>query len=243
VSCDSYSEFYELYTLGLLEGKEKCEMEEHLATGCATCETGIRRALELSAIISSSVPLVDPPARLRDRILRSFREEPSRSAPTVIPTSVGWRSSTPWLAFAASLLVVAGLIWRMEHQRRQNLAGYEQISETTRILQAPETKTVPFGPQPNTQTYGKLFVNSTLGVVMTASGLPGAPSGWTYESWIVPKTGPPRPVRRVTTQGSGEVLTLVPGPIDKNTLAIAVSLEPPGARLEKPTRVLFAAPV
>ncbi len=243
MSCDSYSELYELYSLGLLEGKEKCEMQEHLATGCATCETGIRRALELSAIISSTVPLVDPPARLRGRILRSFREELSRAEARTVPAPVGWRASTPWLAFAASLLAVAGLLWRVAYQQKQNAAGYEQISETTRILQAPETKTVPFGPQPNTQAYGKLFVNSNLGAVLTVSRLPAGPPGWTYESWIVPKTGAPRPVRRVTTQGSGQVLTLVPGPIDPNTVAIAVSLEPPGASLEKPTRVLFAAPV
>ncbi|MBV9501761.1 MAG: anti-sigma factor [Acidobacteriaceae bacterium] len=243
MSCDSYSELYELYSLGLLEGKEKCEMEEHLATGCAICETGIRRALELNAIISSTVPLVDPPARLRSRILRSFREEPRRAEGRTSSAHVGWRASTPWLAFAASLLAVAGLIWRVAYQQKQNAAGSEQMSETTRILQAPETKAVPFGPQPNTEAYGKLYVNSSLGAVLTVSRLPAAPSGWTYESWIVPKAGPPRPVRRVTTQGTGQVLTLVPGPIDANTLAIAVSMEPPGARLEKPTRVLFAAPV
>jgi Anti-sigma-K factor rskA len=244
VSCDSCSELYELYSLGLLEGKEKCEMEEHLATGCPTCETGVRRALELNAIISASVPLVDPPARLRSRILRSFREEPARSVPRPVPTAVRWRPSVPWLAFAASLLVISGLAWLIAYQHRQNVARYEQMSEAARVLQAPETKTVPFGPKTGTEAYGKLFVNPTLGVVMTVSRLPAAPAGWTYESWIVPKTGAPRAVSPVTTEGSGQVFTLVPGPIDTNqVMAVAVSMEPPGATLEKPTKVLFAAPV
>jgi anti-sigma factor RsiW len=189
MNCESFRDLYELYSLGVLEGKEKCEMEEHLATGCPTCETEIRRALDLNAAISSTVPLADPPARLRSRIHNSFHEEAHPIArPEVIPIRSHWRPSAPWLAAAASLLAIIGLIWRITYQQRENAARYEQISEATRILQAPETKTVPFGPQQGGGAYGKLFVNPTLGAVIAAADLPAAPSGWTYESWIVPKT-------------------------------------------------------
>lgn len=248
MSCEPYSDLYELYSLGLLEGKERCELEEHLAAGCSNCEAAIRRALELNAAISGNVPLVDPPARLRGRILRSFHPEADRTEPQLAPNLVqkppAWRLSPAWLAFAASLLVIGGLIWRMEYQRNRNAAQYDQLSTAARILQAPETRTVLFGPQAGQQPSGKLYVNRTLGVVIAVSNLPAAPDGWTYESWIVPKNGSPRPVSPVATQSSGQVLTLIPGPIDANTvMAVALSLEPPGARLEKPTRVLFAAPV
>lgn len=248
MSCEPYSDLYELYSLGLLEGKERCELEEHLAGGCSVCEAAIRRALELNAIISSNVPLADPPPWLRRRILGSFHPEPDRAepqlAPNLAPKGPAWRLSPAWLAFAASLLVIGGLIWRIEYQRNRNTAQYDQLSAAARILQAPETRTVLFGPQTGREPSGRLYVNRNLGVVIAVSSLPAAPAGWTYESWIVPKVGSPRPVSPIATQQSGQVFTLIPGPIDANTvMAVALSLEPPGARLEKPTRVLFAAPV
>jgi anti-sigma-K factor RskA len=244
MNCDAYTDLYELYSLGLLEGKERCEMEEHLAEGCPNCEAGVRRALEVNALISASVPLVDPPARLRSRILRSFPQEPDRFTTSVIPKPAHRRPAAAWLAFAASLLVIGGLIWRIQYQNGRSAAQNRQVAEVARILQAPESRTISFGSENAHGPYGRVFVNPALGVVITASSLPAAPAGWSYVSWIVPKNGSPRPVGPVPPHGTGQVLTLIPGPIDASTTAaVALSLEPPGATLEKPTKVLFAAPV
>ena len=41
---EEMSEIYELYSLGVLGGEEKDEIEEHLARGCPECSRAIKRA-------------------------------------------------------------------------------------------------------------------------------------------------------------------------------------------------------
>lgn len=238
MNCDQFSENCELYALGLLDSAEANMMTEHLADGCPVCQAELKRASEQNEIVSRTVPLVDPPARLRRRIRESFAPEPA-------PRLQFW----PWAVAAAALLaLVAGLTWmnrtrQIEQQlARSHSEELSRVSNMLEILGAPGTKEVSFTDPKIQALHGSLYVHQKLGMALVVNHLPAAPAGWKYESWLVPKNGAPQPVESFHPDTSGRALTVVSGPIEVSSLsAMAVSLEPQNSRPTKPTTVIFVA--
>jgi anti-sigma-K factor RskA len=242
MNCNDFDGLFELYVLGTLERGEAEAMQEHLATGCSACTENMRLAIQETALLSAAVPQVEPPARLRRRIVASFlpQSEPKRS----------W-NFVPWGVAAAALvaLIVVG-IGREEPSRKTEDARVATLSDESsrmaamlQIVQAPGTKQVAFG-KTDDAPQGSLFIHAKLGVAMTVANLPAAPAGWKYESWIVPKQGAPQPVESFPELPGSRAVTVVRGPVNVGDwTGLAVSLEPAGSQPIKPTKVIFSAPV
>jgi hypothetical protein len=231
---DQYTDLCELYALGVLDGDERLEFERHLAS-CADCQEAMRRAIELNEMIFSATPRVEPSLQVRNRILAGFGQ-PAKSP----RRALNWGLA---LAFAASL-VLGFVAWNSERTERLT-AGVEltRLREVQQILQAPGTKQVTFGPQP-TAPHGSIFVHEKLGMILIAEGLPAAPAGWTYESWVLPKDGSaPIPIEAFRAPNGRGVSLLRPTISSDQLKAIAVSLEPDNVPAVKPTKVVFAAPL
>jgi hypothetical protein len=231
-NCAEFQDLYELYSLGVLDASEKEGIDEHLSAGCAECRASVERALLQNAIISGTVTMVAPPAQLRQRVLAGFgATRPQRN----------W-----FWAFAATaavmVLAVFGLFLENRELRTRNAAEGARMAAASQILQAPGTRLVTFGP--GAAPHGSVFVHAKLGIVMVAGTLAPPPVGWNYETWIVPASGVPQAVEAFTPDAKGSAITIIPGPVDANSVkAVAVSLEPLGATLQKPTKVLFAAAI
>jgi anti-sigma-K factor RskA len=241
MNCNDFDGLFELYVLGALETGEAASMQEHLETGCRACAENMRLALQQTALLSTTVPQVEPPARLRRRIVASFRPEPEPKR--------GW-NFFPWaLAMAAVLALVVGIGYE-ERSRKMETARVAALAEESsrmaamlQIVQAPGTKQVTFG-RTDDAPQGSLFIHAKLGVAMTVANLPAAPAGWKYESWIVLKQGAPQPVESFPELPGSRAVTVVRGPVNVGDwTALAVSLEPAGSQPTKPTKVIFAAPV
>jgi quercetin dioxygenase-like cupin family protein len=58
-----------LHALDLLEGDERALVEEHIRSGCSTCETELRELQEMAASLAFASPAVEPPSALRDKVL------------------------------------------------------------------------------------------------------------------------------------------------------------------------------
>ena len=232
---DQFTDLCEFYALGMLDGEERVLFERHLAEGCADCRAGIEKAIELNEMILSATPRVEPSRNLRRRVLAGFGhpvKEPRRA--------LHWTFA---LALAAALILAFAAAWNFE--RRERLAGAAELArlrEIQQILEAPGTKQVTFGPQP-AEPHGSIFVHEKLGMILIASGLAAPPAGWTYESWLVPKDGAPRPIEAFRASG-GRGMSLLPPSLPMSDLkAVAVSLEPADAPVTKPTKLVFAAPL
>ncbi len=102
-----------LYVLGALEPNERAEFERHLQS-CDECTAEVRSLGGVVAALPHGVPLVDPPASLRSRVMAVT----GRS--TTIPANVvalparpvrtrSWMSTAGWLSAAALFLVSLGL--------------------------------------------------------------------------------------------------------------------------------------
>jgi anti-sigma-K factor RskA len=73
---------------------------------------------------------------------------------------------------------------------------------------------------------------------LDVSGLATAPSGKTYEAWIIPKTGPPRPAGLFS---GGSATVHLRGPVPRNAV-LAVTVERAGGVRAPTTTPIFSAP-
>lgn len=215
----------ELYALGVLEDEESAEMEAHLGRGCTTCQENLKNALCMNASLISSGPDVAPSPKLKRRILASVGVQPK-----------GWG----WLgAFAtACLLVIALWLGNEERQRgaelaqaRQNIievsSQRDRLDNALRILDQPETVRVTFGKGAPEPPRGNVFIHAQLGVMLVASNLPKLSTGKTYEMWLIPKGGAPRPAGLFQSTDAGSAVHVLSGPVDTAALgAVAVTVEP-----------------
>lgn len=239
VSCEDLKDVFELYALGVLDGEEKSQVEQHLARGCETCQASLREALAVNALVMASVKQVAPPSGLKRRVLAGFGVERGRW---------GWLG-----AFAAALMAVVAVWLSVEERhregelaeaRRQVIAvtgERDQLNRAFNFLNQPETKQVNFGSGQQQPPRGNVFINPRLGVLLIASNLPALPSGKTFEMWVVPsKNGAPHPAGLFqATQGTG--MNILPGAVD-SLYAVAVSIEPE-AGAQTPSDVILFAPV
>lgn len=58
-----------LYSLGALPRDEARQFEQRLASGCPLCSAAMEECAEVAELIAMSVPAVEPPPQLRDRLL------------------------------------------------------------------------------------------------------------------------------------------------------------------------------
>jgi anti-sigma-K factor RskA len=110
---DRLQESVGLYVLGALEPGERSEFERHLQT-CDECTAEVRSLAEVTAALPHGVPLVDPPASLRSRVMAVTGRATAAPANVVaLPArparARSWVSTAGWLSAAALLVVSLGL--------------------------------------------------------------------------------------------------------------------------------------
>lgn len=225
MTCSELQEIYEMYALGLAESPEKDEIDAHLARGCAACQRGLREAMAMNTMLLTTPVNAAPPRRLKRRIMASIG---------VKHPGWGW---TAGLA-AACLLLIALWLGVQERERAGELADArrsllqvrgerDQLRQAMNFLNQPETRQVGFGKGQAAPPRGNVFVNPRSGVLLIASNLPALASGKTYEMWVIPKGGAPRPAGLFQSDTSGGGVNILSGPVDLDTLgAVAVTVEP-----------------
>ena len=237
MTCEELRDSYELYSLGLLEGEEKREAEAHLARNCSACQKSLKDALGVNALLLSQTPEVVPPSRLRRRVIASVGTE---------RTGWGWIAA---LAAACSLIVTLWLSLEkrntdqelVETRRtlQQSVAERDRLEQAFTFLNQPETRQVNFGQGQPAPPRGNFFLNPRLGVMLIASNLPALPAGKTYELWVIPKGGAPRPAGLFQSGPQGTALHILPGAVDSN-VTLAVTVEPESGSPAPTSAVLFA---
>jgi len=103
-----------VYALDALTGDERREFESHLQT-CLECAAELLTLRPAAHALAQTVPQLDPPPALRDRVLSSVLGEkrPARAAapaPVDAPRLESTKAAPArWLALAATLLLAVGL--------------------------------------------------------------------------------------------------------------------------------------
>lgn len=185
------------YALHALGEDERARYEEHLPR-CERCREELAVLTESAAALAWAVESPAPPPGLRARILDAAAAERENVVPL--------RRLRPWQGIAAVAACAAvGLgIWAatLSHSLQREQAARSAQARAMEIYADPTSIRYPLrGGR------GTLAVDATGQGVLVVQSLPPAPSGKTYEAWVI--TPGSKPVRAGLFPG-GERAALVP---------------------------------
>jgi anti-sigma-K factor RskA len=246
---DQYRDDLSLYAVGALPREESESLDRHLAE-CAACREELRVLNEAAAQIAMAVDPAAPPARLRERLAASLRNEEIRPTTRDDRSASASRLRPGWFwapAFAAAILAVAvAVLWirnRAALQVNQELtAELESTKEAARearslirMLSANDAQHITLvaagtRPQPEAKAVYSLPQRS---LVLLASNLSPLPPHKVYELWLLPASGAqPIPAGTFRPDAHGSA-TLVSAPfaraVPAKGFAVTVENEPGAA--------------
>ena len=218
------------YALGALDPAERATFEAHLAA-CAECRDAIVAYREVAGALAHVAPPVVPPnaAALRERIVRNARgvhpigvvarPSPDGSQPRVVVPSgtIAASRRIPWAVAALSLAaaVAFAFVYRAERNRgvglRSELASLRDArAHDDSVLAAfvgPEVHVVSLAA-PSEKPAVRVFWNHTRNTfIVTASALPPAPEGKTYQLWALRKGQAPLSMGTFVANPAGRTMT------------------------------------
>jgi anti-sigma-K factor RskA len=257
MNCENLREHYDLYALGIAEEPERGEIRAHLERGCDDCMAGVRRSLEIAAVIGASAPQAPAPSQLRRRILASIGASDAADVQARHGRPSRWLPA--WAAgLAAAALLVIALYFAMNSRRYEQEAArlrtemasqaaqISRLTEAFAILSGPRTTEASFGGAQPRPPQGKVFLNPSRGVLLIASNLPRTPADKIYEMWIIPKAkgAKPLPAGLFQSQDDGNAMHVQPGRVDiASAAAVAVTVENQAGADQPTTTPLIVAPL
>jgi anti-sigma-K factor RskA len=253
---DELRESAGLYVLGALDRQEREAFELHLAT-CRACADEVRSLASVAQSLPHAVPIIDPPADLRSRVLAHATDSPSIAKVIAMPAKSAPRatrgSGSGWMAAAAMLLIsvaAGGYAWTLRDQvvlLRGQLSeaiarldrSEAQVAVATRavnvaearmaVLTASDMRQVNLAGQPvSPQASGRAFLSRSRGLLFTATSLPPLPAGRSYQLWIVTAAAPVS-IGLLEPDNTGRVAQAFETPAGTEApVAVAVTMEPEG---------------
>jgi anti-sigma-K factor RskA len=214
------------YALHALDPADEQRFEAHLE-GCDQCRVDVSGYLESATALAAAVEPADPPAELRERILRQARTE----RPNVVPLrprrfAVQTTVAAVVAAVAACAAIGIGL-WanslsnKLDNERQAARARAAALS----VLANPAARRVAVAGHNAT-----VAVSPSGTAALVASELGRAPSGKTYEVWVIEGKTP----KRAGLLGGGrENAIKLERPVPKGAV-VAVTVERKGG-VDSPT--------
>ena len=190
------------YALDALDPEEREAYEAHLAR-CAQCREELGDLGEAATALAFAVVSPAPPERLRGQILAAAAAERENVVP--LPMRRPWLARAAVAAASVAACAAVGLgIWAatLSHSLDRAHASAARAQLAAQVLADPNSTRIAFGGGK-----GTLAVDPTGRAVLVVRGLPAAPSGNTYEAWVIPAGGA---ARRAGLFESGGAITTVP---------------------------------
>jgi Anti-sigma-K factor rskA/Putative zinc-finger len=204
------------YALDALDPEERSAYEAHLA-GCEQCQDELESFWTTTEALAVAASGPAPSTALRDRILADVRAEPQ----VVVPLEARRRRLVPVLAATAAIAAVVALavgIWAsdLSSQLDESRAALERQRAAAAVLADPGARSVALETGS-----GRLVVNGDGRAVLVLDDLGPAPTGKTYELWIVAGDSP---VRAGLFPGAGgrEIVGVDGTVLDGNVVAVTV---------------------
>ena len=221
---DGIHELTAAYALDALDPVDERAYEEHLAR-CASCQEELAGFRDVAGHLAYVPEGPSPPPALRERILERARQEP---AGNVVPFRS--RRTVVWTSAAAAVAAVVALgigIWAASLSR-----DLDRERDTVALLADPARSLELSGAS------GRVAVGDDGEAVLAVSDLPAAPSGKSYEIWVIEgKT--PRRAGLFDGRDDRDVVRLSRR-VPKGSV-VAVTVEPKGGVDAPTTKPIFAA--
>lgn len=134
------------YALGILDEPDRRAFEAHLST-CASCAAEVRDFTSIASALALDVPQIDPPAALRERVLRAATIPASQpaavqpiAAPRAIPEARRPRRESLLALLSAAAMVIAFALgaYAVSLQRRITLLEGQVRAAADRAAQSQQ---------------------------------------------------------------------------------------------------------
>jgi anti-sigma-K factor RskA len=220
------------YALDALDADERRAYEEHLA-GCDRCREELTSFLEVTAALAVAASGPEPRPELRDRIIAEARAERQ----TVVPFAPPRRRLTPALGAVAAIAAVVAIAlgayaFSLSSDLDDARSALAHAQDVSAVLSDPSARAVSLAAGD-----GRLVVGEDGAAVLVLDRVDPAPSGKTYEVWIISgKTPKPAGLFRGS---AGRDLVPVEGSVRRGSV-VAVTLERAGGE-DAPTTQPFVA--
>jgi anti-sigma-K factor RskA len=205
------------YALDALDAEESREYEVHLAQ-CARCREELSSLQAAATALAWAVDAPVPPAALRGRILDAAAAERTNVVPLPVRNPWPLRAVSAVAAVAACVAVGLG-IWAttLSHSVNNERAARAADTRAVEILADPASRRIPLD-----NGRGMVAVDQTGQGVLVVDRLPQAPSGKTYEAWVIPAGGRPLPAGLFQGGGGTTVVHLQRSVPHGSTIAATV---------------------
>jgi anti-sigma-K factor RskA len=201
------------YALDALEPREREAFEAHLA-GCESCREQVAELQIAAGELAWAVEPAAPPPELRARIIDAARAE----RPNVVPFRPRRVSAVWGVAAVAACAALALGLW--------NVSLHNQLSSRTGALERV----------PVSGLNGSVVVAHGGSAALVAFDVPAAPSGKTYEAWVIEgKTTVPA---GLFAGGARSTFIPIRDKVKRGSI-VAFTVEPAGGS-KQPTRKPFA---
>jgi anti-sigma-K factor RskA len=223
------------YALDGLDPEDERRFEAHL-TACEQCRADVDAFRDSLTALAFAEP-ADPPEELRERILTQARAE----RPNVVPLRPR-RSFNPGtisvaIAAVAACAAIGVGIWAASLSRSLDAErqAADARSAALTVLADPAAKRVALAGES-----GAVAVTPSGEAALVVSQLRPAPSGKTYEAWVI--EGQDKPKRAGLFEGGKANAVKLDRPV-RDGATVAVTLERDGGVDQPTSKVLFAAKI
>ena len=162
MDADAIHELTPAYALDALDPDEERLYEEHLAR-CPQCREELAAFTDTASALAWAAGAASPPPELRERILDAARAE----RPNVVPLRPRWAYPVAAVAAVAACLAVGFGIWAA--------SLHSQLGDARQAVRAVAL----------TGAAGSVVVNGDGHGTLVLAGLSPAPTGKTYEAWVM----------------------------------------------------------
>ena len=234
MSADSFTELLPAFALESLEPGEMEQVKNHLAV-CAACRVELAAYRDAAGQLAWTAAQVQPPARLRENILRQAQPEPARLAkfrPLTAKSTprLGWtevlaqffrRAAPAWGMVSLALVAVLAV---------SNLMLWQQVSRPAPPTPVPGFAVVRLTGTDRAPAAQGLMVISDEGQAGTlvVDGLPPLDAAHQYQLWLI-KDGQRTSggVFSVEQEGYGTLVISAPLPLIQYP-TFGITIEPSG---------------
>ena len=174
------------YALDALDADERSAYEAHLRD-CESCQQELASFYETSEALAVAASGPAPSPALRERILADVRAEPAQN---VVPLESRRRRTAPVLGAVAAIAAVVALalgLWgsSLSSDLDETRAALARARAASAVVADPNARTVDLA-----EGSGRLVVDASGRAALVLSDLGPAPSGRTYQAWIIEGDNP-----------------------------------------------------
>lgn len=161
------------YALGTLDEAEIAQVSAHLAA-CPDCQEEVAAFEEVTGVLATAVPIVNPPANLKNRVMaktKMFADTAVSPQPAITEKIRQWRQRPLWqpvLVGALFLIILLGALFIWQQTR---------TAITDQFVLTPT--------EINPQAAGLIQVASTGEATLTITNLPPLDPEQQYQLWLI----------------------------------------------------------